>query len=131
MREKKEPLMSEGKNDLLPIPDDGLIVLPVRNFVAFPGTVFPLAVGRAASLAAVEQAVRGDRAIGILLQRDGDALRAMIRRYTREARVRNLERKIGAILRHVAVDIFDGKSKTVKITADDLKDSLGAPRYEN
>ena len=62
---------------------------------------------------------------------DGDALRAMIRRYRREARVRNLERKIGAIFRHVAVDIFDGKSKTVKITADDLKDSLGAPRYEN
>lgn len=70
MREEKEPLMSEAKNDLLPIPDDGLILLPVRNFVAFPGTVFPLAVGRAASLAAVEQAVREDRPIGILLQRD-------------------------------------------------------------
>ncbi|MCB4457884.1 endopeptidase La [Leisingera sp. McT4-56] len=49
---------------------DGLILLPVRNFVAFPGTVFPLAVGREASVAAVELAVREDRPLGVILQRD-------------------------------------------------------------
>jgi len=70
MIEQKESSKPEAGADLVPIPDDGLIILPVRNFVAFPGTVFPLAVGREASMAAVEQAVRGDRPIGILLQRD-------------------------------------------------------------
>ena len=58
------------KGDLVPVPEDGLIILPVRNFVAFPGTVFPLAVGRGTSAAAVEQAIRGERPIGIVLQRD-------------------------------------------------------------
>ena len=56
--------------DLVPVPEDGLIILPVRDFVGFPGTVFPLAVGRQESVAAVEQAIRGERPIGILLQRD-------------------------------------------------------------
>lgn len=70
MTKKKVMPTPEAGNDLVPIPDDGLIILPVRNFVAFPGTVFPLAVGRAASVAAVEQAVREERPIGILLQRD-------------------------------------------------------------
>ncbi|MCD9148852.1 endopeptidase La [Pseudophaeobacter flagellatus] len=70
MTEKKEMSVPEIGNDLVAIPDDGLIILPVRNFVGFPGTVFPLAVGRPASVTAVEQAVRGDRPIGILLQRD-------------------------------------------------------------
>ena len=50
------------------IPPGKLILLPVRNFVAFPGTVFPLAVGRARSLAAVEHALVEDRPIGIILQ---------------------------------------------------------------
>ncbi len=60
----------EQPQDLVPIPDDGLILLPVRNFVGFPGTVFPLAVGRPRSVMAVEQAVRGERPIGVILQRD-------------------------------------------------------------
>ena len=53
----------------VPVPDDGLIILPVRDFVGFPGTVFPLAVRSAESVAAVEQAIREARPIGILLQR--------------------------------------------------------------
>ena len=70
MTDPKQLSASENGNGLVDIPDDGLIILPVRNFVAFPGTVFPLAVGRTASVAAVEQAVRGDKPIGVLLQRD-------------------------------------------------------------
>ena len=70
MTDPKQLSASENSNGLVDIPDDGLIILPVRNFVAFPGTVFPLAVGRTASVAAVEQAVRGDKPIGVLLQRD-------------------------------------------------------------
>ncbi|MCT4371089.1 endopeptidase La [Yangia mangrovi] len=51
------------------IPEDALILLPVRDFVGFPGTVFPLSIGRPSSVAAVERALRDDLPIGILLQR--------------------------------------------------------------
>ncbi|MGI3903600.1 MAG: endopeptidase La [Janthinobacterium lividum] len=47
-----------------------LIILPVRDFVLFPGTVFPIALGRAGSIAAAQQAVREEKQIGILMQRD-------------------------------------------------------------
>jgi ATP-dependent Lon protease len=50
-----------------------MIILPVRNMVLFPGTVAPIALGRPKSVAAVQQAVRQEQPIGILMQRDGDA----------------------------------------------------------
>ena len=53
-------------------PEDFLILLPVRNFVLFPELVMPLAVGRAASIAAAQEAIRTERPIGIVLQRDPD-----------------------------------------------------------
>jgi len=53
-------------------PEDFLILLPVRNFVLFPELVMPLAVGRAASIAAAQEAIRTERPIGIILQRDPD-----------------------------------------------------------
>ena len=49
---------------------DTLIILPVRDTVLFPGTVFPIALGRSASIAAAQQAVREEKQIGILMQRD-------------------------------------------------------------
>jgi ATP-dependent Lon protease len=52
-----------------PIPDDALIVLPVRNLVLFPATVYPIGVGRESSQAAVQEAVRLEQPIGVLLQR--------------------------------------------------------------
>jgi ATP-dependent Lon protease len=51
-----------------PIPDDALIVLPVRNLVVFPTTVLPIGVGRERSQVAVQEAVRLERPIGVLLQ---------------------------------------------------------------
>ncbi len=48
-----------------------LIIVPVRNTVLFPGLVLPITVGRAKSIAAAQQAVRDQRQVGILLQRDG------------------------------------------------------------
>ena len=51
-----------------PIPADALIILPLRAFVMFPGTVFPLLIGRERSQAAVQEAVRLERPIGTLLQ---------------------------------------------------------------
>jgi ATP-dependent Lon protease len=52
-----------------PLPDDALILLPVRNLVLFPGLVLPFAVGRKRSVAAAQEAVRRSRPLGILLQR--------------------------------------------------------------
>src|SRR3954471_5386604 len=52
------------------VTDDMLIVIPVRNLVLFPGTVVPVAVNRERSLAAAQEAVRSNRKIGFLLQRD-------------------------------------------------------------
>ena len=62
---------------------------------------------------------------------DDEALRAMIRDYTREAGVRSLEREIGKTLRNAAVRIADGSAQTVKIAAADLVQILGQPRFEN
>ena len=42
--------------------------MPVRNVVLFPGMVFPLTVGRERSRAAVQEAVRLQRPLGVLLQ---------------------------------------------------------------
>ncbi|HEV2631338.1 MAG TPA: endopeptidase La [Pseudolabrys sp.] len=49
-----------------------MIIVPVRNFVLFPGMVMPVTVGRSKSIAAAQQAVREQRPVGILKQRDPD-----------------------------------------------------------
>jgi len=51
-----------------PIPSDALIIVPVRQMVMFPGTVLPLAIGRERSQAAVQEAMRLERSVGVLLQ---------------------------------------------------------------
>src|SRR5262245_55989265 len=53
-----------------PLPSDALVILPVRNFVLFPNVVMPVSIGRARSVAAAQQAIREQRPIGILMQRD-------------------------------------------------------------
>jgi ATP-dependent Lon protease len=55
-----------------PLPADAMIVLPVRNTVLFPGLVVPLTVGRERSRAAVQEAVRLERPLGVLLQTRAD-----------------------------------------------------------
>src|SRR5512134_740714 len=54
------------------IPADALIIVPVRNTVLFPGVVIPISIGRPKSIAAAQQAVREQRQIGLLLQRDAE-----------------------------------------------------------
>jgi ATP-dependent Lon protease len=55
-----------------PLPPDAVIIVPVRNVVLFPGHVVPITIGRPGSLAAAQQAVREERQVGILMQRDAD-----------------------------------------------------------
>ena len=58
-----------------------------------------------------------------------DALRMIIRGYTREAGVRNLERKIAAVCRKTALRIVNGKAKSAKVTAKNLHKYLGKVIY--
>jgi ATP-dependent Lon protease len=53
-----------------PIPEDALILVPLRNAVLFPGVISPITVGRATSVAAVQEATRNQLKVGFLLQRD-------------------------------------------------------------
>jgi ATP-dependent Lon protease len=59
-----------------------------------------------------------------------EALRLIIKGYTREAGVRSLEREIGRALRHAAVQIAEGSAEKVRITPKDLNTILGPPRFE-
>ena len=54
----------------LVIPEDALLVVPVRNVVLFPGMILPLTIGRQQPIMAAQQAVKTERPVGILLQRD-------------------------------------------------------------
>jgi ATP-dependent Lon protease len=56
-------------------------------------------------------------------------LRMVIRGYTREAGVRNLEREIGAICRKIARRRAEGQTAKVKVTPDLVQTFLGAPRF--
>jgi ATP-dependent Lon protease len=58
-----------------------------------------------------------------------EALQMIIRSYTREAGVRNLEREIGSIARKVVTRIAEGKKEAVKIDPDAVREFLGRPRY--
>lgn len=62
---------------------------------------------------------------------EDDALKVIIRDYTREAGVRNLEREIGKALRHAAVRVAEGTASHVRLTAADLHAILGPARFEN
>ncbi|MDQ8032214.1 MAG: endopeptidase La, partial [Bordetella sp.] len=59
------------------------------------------------------------------------ALAGIVGDYTREAGVRSLERELGAVLRHAAVEIAEGKAEHVHIDAADLPAILGPQRFEN
>jgi ATP-dependent Lon protease len=58
-----------------------------------------------------------------------DAVRFIVRRYTREAGVRNLEREIGTVCRKAARRYAEGKAPVVEVTTAMVEESLGAPRF--
>ncbi|OAF18518.1 endopeptidase La [Bradyrhizobium neotropicale] len=65
-----EQMNNTPNTESVSIPDDALIIIPVREMVLFPGAIAPIAVGRPKSIAAAQQALREQRPIGILLQRN-------------------------------------------------------------
>ena len=58
-----------------------------------------------------------------------DAIRSLIRGYTREAGVRVLERQLGALCRKAAMRVVSDGVKSVHITVENLETYLGIPRY--
>src|SRR4051812_9558621 len=68
----REPERARQEANLLPVPPEAMIILPVRNFVLFPGIVMPVTIGRPRSIAAAQQAMREQRQVGILMQREAE-----------------------------------------------------------
>src|SRR5271170_6294584 len=60
---------------------------------------------------------------------DDAALLELIRRYTREAGVRNLEREISSLTRKAVKEILTSKKKKIAVTAGNLAEFLGVPKY--
>jgi len=60
---------------------------------------------------------------------DDEALLTIIRRYTREAGVRNLERELSALIRKAVKELILSEKKSMKASADNLADYLGVPKY--
>lgn len=58
-----------------------------------------------------------------------DAVELIAARYTREAGVRQLERTVGSIARKVALKIAQAQAENVTVTANDLREYLGPPRF--
>jgi ATP-dependent Lon protease len=58
-----------------------------------------------------------------------DAVELIASRYTREAGVRQMERNIGSVARKVALKIAQGQAETVTVTANEVREYLGAPQF--
>jgi ATP-dependent Lon protease len=78
------------------LPADALIIVPVRGLVLFPGLVLPISLGRQRSIAAAQQAVREQRQIGILMQRDPEATEPAEAEMHRIGTIANIVRYITA-----------------------------------
>lgn len=76
------------------LPDDALIILAVRDVVIFPGTVFPLTIARQSSILAAQQALREERPIGVLMQRDSEIAEPSARDFHRTGTVANILRYV-------------------------------------
>jgi len=60
---------------------------------------------------------------------DDEAIMRIVREYTREAGLRNLEREIAAICRRVARKVAEGETEKQQITEDKIPEFLGPPRF--
>ncbi|PKO61288.1 MAG: endopeptidase La, partial [Betaproteobacteria bacterium HGW-Betaproteobacteria-18] len=55
------------------LPDDAMVIVPVRNMVLFPGMIMPVSIGRERSIMAAQYAVKAELPVGILMQRNPEA----------------------------------------------------------
>jgi len=69
-KDKQSQVEEAEPADAARLPDDMLIILPVRNMVMFPGVILPVAIKREKTVAGAQEAVRTESRIGFLLQKD-------------------------------------------------------------
>ena len=113
-------------NVLDPIPDalrDRMEIIPLEGYTEHEKVIiaFRYLVPRQTR----ENGLNGDSDIAF----GDDAVRFVIRRYTREAGVRSLEREIGTICRKQARRIAEGTREKVQVTAELVEKDLGPPRF--
>lgn len=60
-----------------------------------------------------------------------EAILAIIQTYTREAGVRNLERELSKLARKAVTEIMKGNKKTIKVTAKNIDEYLGVPKFRH
>ena len=77
----------------------------------------------------IPRQVRENGLRGSEIQFTPESLQIIIRSYTREAGVRNLERQIGSVCRKVVTHIAEGKAEQVEVTAEAVRQFLGRPVY--
>src|SRR6059036_877704 len=114
-------------NSLAPIPDpllDRMEVLTLPGYT--PGEKLAIAKRYLLPRQLKETGLSGDRA-GVA---DG-ALERLIGEYTREAGVRQMEREIQGVLRKAALEVVEGKSSCVKISAKNLEKYAGQPKVQS
>ncbi|HEY9459965.1 MAG TPA: endopeptidase La [Paralcaligenes sp.] len=62
---------NEGKGART-VPDDALIIIPVRSMVLFPGLVVPIVLGQERAVQAAQEAARAERQVGVVLQKEAE-----------------------------------------------------------
>src|ERR1700678_3043458 len=62
---------------------------------------------------------------------DDEGLMLLIRRYTREAGVRNLERELSTLARKAVKELMTSKKKSVRVAAENLGDYVGVPKHRH
>ena len=72
-RRHPAPGRAGGAGRLPAVPADALILITTRNLVLFPGTVLPMTLGRQRSVVAAQTAIRLNRPVGLVLQREAAA----------------------------------------------------------
>ncbi len=112
-------------------------VLPLRDVVLFPGMVLPFAIGRKASIAAVEAAVKAERRIAVILQREKNTAEPMPRDLYTVGTLANVLRFLtgpdgthhlvcqGIVRFHA--DTFHREADYLTVYASHLEDPAGKP----
>ena len=74
-RDSGKPPVTVGTEEhhaMAPLPDNALVIVPVRNMVLFPGMLVPITIGRESTIAAAQYAIKAGLPIGILMQRSAE-----------------------------------------------------------
>jgi ATP-dependent Lon protease len=103
---------------------DRMEILPLSGYTDYEKT--QIAKGYLIPRQLAENGLKPDEAAF-----DEDAIRTIIRDYTREAGVRNLEREIGRVARKLATKLAEGQNAPFHVTPDAVHELLGKPRFYN